>query len=857
MALAICTTSVHSNISCSHREVRVSCGDMVAGTKHIFKDSEDRIQHSHIPTTSKIPSPHNKFGSNEGAAVSSNVHPQSNGESESEYKNIIQDSCGDVVTGTINTNEHIYEDPEDLIKHFHIPTASKIPSPHDTFGGNEGAAVSSNPQTKPDLSMRKSQQMRCTPAILTSKSNPDFKQAASFEPPASETSAQMGDMVEMQKLEVPPIITTTASNGESESEYKNVIQDSCGDVMTGAINANEHIYKDPEDLIKHFHIPTASKIPSPHDTFGGNEGAAVSSNPQTKSDLSTRKSQQMRCTPAILTSKSNPDFKQAASFEPPASETSAEMREMVEMQKLEVPPIITTTANNGESSPQTESEYNNIIQDSCGDVVTGTINANEHIYEDSEDLIKHFHIPTASNISNPHDMFGGNEAAASSNVQPQTKSDVSTSKSQQMRCTPAILTSKSNPDFKQAASFEPPASETSAEMRDMVEMQKLEVPPIITTTASNGESESEYKNIIQDSCGDVMTGAINANEHIYEDPEDLIKHFHIPTASKIPSPHDTFGGNEGAAVSSNPQTKSDLSTRKSRQMRCTPAILTSKSNPDFKQAVSFEPPASETSAEMVELQKLEEDVPPIITTTASNGESSPQTESEYNNIIQDSCGDVVTGTINANEHIYEDSEDHIKHFHIPTASNISNPHDMFGGNEAAASSNVQPEIKSDVSTSKSQQTRCTPAILTSKSNPYSFEMSAPKPSLPPASEMVEMQKLEEDVPPIITTTASNGESSNPFPQTESEYNIIQDSCGDVVTGTINTNEHIYEDPEDLIKHFHTPTVPPIITTTASSGESSNPSPQTESEYKNIIQAVQFITTQVEEEDEEEEYIEIS
>ena len=245
MALAICTTSVHSNISCSHREVRVSCGDVVAGTKHIYKDSEDRIQHSHIPTPSKIPSPHNKFGGNEGAAVSSNVHPQSNGESESEYKNIIQDSCGDVVTGTINANEHIYEDPEDLIKHFHIPTASKIPSPHDMFGGNEGAAVSSNPQTKSDLSTRKSQQMRCTPAILTSKSNPDFKQAASFEPPASKISAEMRDMVEMQKLEVPPIITTTASNGESspqtESEYKNIIQDSCGDVVTGTINANEHI----------------------------------------------------------------------------------------------------------------------------------------------------------------------------------------------------------------------------------------------------------------------------------------------------------------------------------------------------------------------------------------------------------------------------------------------------------------------------------------------------------------------------------------------------------------------------------------------------------------------------------------
>ena len=67
-------------------------------------------------------------------------------------------------------------------------------------------------------------------------------------------------------------------------------------------------------------------------------------------------------------------------------------------------------------------------------------------------------------------------------MHPQTKSDVSTSKSQQMRCIPAILTSKSNPDFKQAASFEVsapkpsllPASENSAEMREMVEMQKLE-----------------------------------------------------------------------------------------------------------------------------------------------------------------------------------------------------------------------------------------------------------------------------------------------------------------------------------------------------------------------------------------------
>ena len=49
-----------------------------------------------------------------------------------------------------------------------------------------------------------------------------------------------------------------------------------------------------------------------------------------------------------------------------------------------------------------------------------------------------------------------------------------------------------------------------------------------------------------------------------------------------------------------------------------------------------------------------------------------------------------------------------------------------------------------------------------------------------------------------------------------------------------------------------PTVPPIITTTASNGESSNSFPQTESEYKNIIQAVQFITTQAE----EEEYTEI-
>ena len=160
----------------------------------------------------------------------------------------------------------------------------------------------------------------------------------------------------------------------------------------------------------------------------------------------------------------------------------------------------------------------------------------------------------------------------------------------------------------------------------------------------------------RNSCGNVVAGTIDADEHIYEDPED-IKHFDILTASSIPSPHD-IGGNEGAAASSNvhPQmkaTKSDSSMSKNQQLNSDKAGMRYISPfPDFKQAVSFEmsapkpslPPVSETSAEMremAEMQKQEEDVPPSpVITTASNGEknlssnSSPQTESRYQNVTQ-------------------------------------------------------------------------------------------------------------------------------------------------------------------------------------------------------------------------------
>ena len=183
---------------------------------------------------------------------------------------------------------------------------------------------------------------------------------------------------------------------------------------------------------------------------------------------------------------------------------------------------------------------------------------------------------------------------------------------------------------------------------------------------------------------------------------------------------------------------------------------------------------------------------------------------------RDSC---VAGTIDADEHIYEDPED-IKHFDILTASNIPSPHDIGGNEGVTASSNVHPQMKSTKSgssMSKSQQLNSDKAGMRYISpfpdlkQAVSFEMSAPKPSLPPVTEtsaemreMAEMQK-QEDVPPVIMT-ASNGEkilSSNPSPQTESRYQNVTQAMQFLSTKAKGTEEEEYIEMSPIPTHANT------------------------------------------------------